>query len=601
MKRFTILVFAISLFALPVMSQVLLEENFDDAAFDGAFVNVVDHTTGEDIQAPQEFQIIQVENWSITAEIDPEDLNDAGDLDGFSVDFPYPAWSALFYEGEWDNGSGDRDMEKPFMDGVMVSDSDRFGNLAYRTWLTSPTVDFSGSSIIVEFDNHYKHNDNQVAQLDISWDSGATYTQIFSWDDNNRSDNANYVGHETFAVVAPEGASNFNLRFFFGGDDDQRGFTDFDWYWAFDNLLVRAGGDAGAPAVPALTISVIDPTIFSGITLTSSAFSGSVAHVKSEWQVALDEAFESLLFASGETTDNLESIEVSSDALPVGQMVYARVRHLDADGFASAFSASVQTSLPVPTGLSKIEIEDFESTEEWSLPDGWKEINFNDPLTGDENEDNFATWTVVTEDTMASIGGDRVNVPVYQGKSVFVDADAFNPFQDAHLFSKRYDLTGVTNVWLSFGSNYVQNQDNIGALEYSVDGGDLSDDRTPTGTWLPLRYYLDAGDISYNEDGTPNAAETFREDNLADGTVFAYNHWVFASPIEDMGPFIAEGYDDNKTINKSFLKFRLEAADEQSDVVIHWSNNGTDSWFWGVDNVTIWGTTDTGVSNWSLY
>ncbi len=601
MKRLSVLIFVISLFTMPVMSQVLLEENFDNAAIDGVFINVVDNNTGQDITQPQQFQVIQPEGWTITAEIDPADVSAEGVFDGFSADFPYPAWSALFYEGEWDNGGGDRNLEKPFLDGIMVSDSDRFGNLAYRTWLNSPSVDFSGSSIIIEFDNHYRHNDNQVAQLDISWDGGATYTQIFSWDDTNHNDNESYVGHETFAVVTPEGASSFTLRFFFGGDSDQRGFTDFDWYWAFDNLLVRAGGDAGAPAVPALSISIIDPNAFSGIVLTSSAFSGSADHVKSEWQVALDEAFENLIFASGETEGNLVSIEIPSDALPVGQMIYARVRHLDSNGFASAFSAAAQTSTPVPAGISIIEIEDFESTDEWSLPEGWKEINFNDPLTGDANEDNFATWSVVTEDTMASIGGDRVNVPVYEGKSVFVDADAFNPFQDAHLFSKRYDLTGVTNVWLTFGSNYVQNQDNIGALEYSVDGGDLSNDRTPTGTWLPLLYYLDTEDITYNEDGTPNAAETFRDDNVADGTAFAYNYWVFATPIEDMGPYIANGYNDNKTANKSFLKFRLEAADEQSNVVIRWSNMGTDSWFWGVDNVTIWGTSDTGVSEWSLY
>src|SRR6195256_937441 len=49
--------------------------------------------------------------------------------------------------------------------------------------------------------------------------------------------------------------------------------------------------------------------------------------------------------------------------------------------------------------------------------------------------------------------------------------------QIVYLFSKDFDLTGHANVYLSFHSLWEQNQDSIGAVEYSVDQGT---------TWLPI-------------------------------------------------------------------------------------------------------------------
>src|SRR5205814_5888472 len=50
------------------------------------------------------------------------------------------------------------------------------------------------------------------------------------------------------------------------------------------------------------------------------------------------------------------------------------------------------------------------------------------------------------------------------------------------LFTADIDCTGRTNVFVSWHSLYTQNQDNVGALEYSIDQGT---------NWLPVIYYLD--------------------------------------------------------------------------------------------------------------
>ena len=91
------------------------------------------------------------------------------------------------------------------------------------------------------------------------------------------------------------------------------------------------------------------------------------------------------------------------------------------------------------------------------------------------------------------------------------------------------------------------------------------------------------------------------DDKIADGTDQPYNYWVFARPLADLGPYFYLGVDDDDKDGKQYPTYRLSAADNQTDVVIRWVNMGTDSWFWGIDNVIIWGDNSVDVTEWSLF
>lgn len=154
--------------------------------------------------------------------------------------------------------------------------------------------------------------------------------------------------------------------------------------------------------------------------------------------------------------------------------------------------------------------------------------------------------------------------------------------------SKPFNLSSLTYPVLAFSSLYEQNQDNIDAVEYSVDGGV---------NWLPVVYYLDfqdgGGDIKYNADGTVDAVTTLtapNTDNAAwvDNGVQKgdkYGDGILAPITAALGAYIAPRWNDNNTIDKRIEVFRLPQAGKKSDVRLRFAQLGTGSWYFGVDNL----------------
>ncbi len=595
MKFTFVLCFAlVGVLAIPCFSQTLLEENFDDAINRDVVLN--NHDTGEAITNPAEFFTYEPEGWTITASIRDE-------ADSFSDTFPFPCWVAMDWF-EWGFIGSTREEEVPGFDlGIMVTDSDAFGSLGYATWLTSPIVDVAAPYITIEFDNHYRHNDNQIATMQVTWDGGSTYSDVFMWDDSNRNDNEVYISQEIHTLEKPTDATSVGLRFRYYGSSSQDGFADFDWYWAFDNVTITATEEISQIQTPTLSVAPENPSGLDNISLVGSSFTAQgLAQAESNWEIALDENFSQIVFSSQEDTNNLTSIEVPNHNLPIDQTLYARVQYVGEGNITSNYSEAISFTLSPPPGLRLIFSENFEDTPEGELPPDWSEVNFTEP----GGTEGLGTWAVHTQADLASIGSNRVNVPgIVDGKSCYADSDGYgDQYYEAHLFTPEVDLSGVTNVILTFNSNYMQNQDNIGVLEYTVDGGDFDDTGNITGTWLPIAYLLDTEDITFDDQGNPDPVATFDFSNIADGTPFAYVEYVFASlttPVEELGPYISPRHDDNSTESKRFEKYRLPEADNQSSVRIRWMNMGTFSWFWGVDNVQIWGDDGTDVLNWSLY
>lgn len=456
-------------------------------------------------------------------------------------------------------------------------------------WADAPEVQAANGDVFALLENNLI---NDGADPYIAWVGADSATIDFNKNISGKinDDQLSSKGRLDYELPQAGGQRYVQIRFFQGGGGS--------WYFGIDNFVIGsvASVQVQAPAKPSITISPAKPAASDDVTLMGSAFNSpsNLKLTRSEWQIAFDSAFTNLILATDAAAAN--TLTVANANLPMGANLYARVRYVDDANQISEYSDTITFQLSSPAGTKQLFFEDFESVDEGLLPDGWKDINFNDG-----GGDVWTVWSVVTAETLASYGGNRVNVPISQGKSVYVESDRWGGFQDDHLFSKPYNLANAKNVWVSFWSNYMQNQDNIAVLEYSVDGGDLTDAREPTGTWLPVLYYLDIPDTTFKADGTPDAAQTFRDDNLADGTPYAYNYWVFAKPLDSLGPYIMKGYNDDTKANKSFLKFRLTAADNKANVVLRWVNMGTGSWFWGLDNVAIWGDNGTDVSDWSLF
>jgi hypothetical protein len=265
------------------------------------------------------------------------------------------------------------------------------------------------------------------------------------------------------------------------------------------------------------------------------------------------------------------------------------------------FMNLINVVLPAPAIL-----ETFDSYTEGSVPTGWAETNFTATGTAGLDLDNLESdsykgWVVVSKERLSALKG-RIfdgpapnqfsnGVPVTElssGNLLYAESDVRGGSQVQFLYTTPYNLSQLTNVAIGFGSLYEQNQDNLGAIEYSIDGGR---------SWLPAVYYLDfvdgGGDIKLNPDGSVDAVKTFTAAN-GDTAVWTdngvskggnYGDGILAPITQELGRFIAPRQNDSRTDGKRFEIYRLERAGKQADVRLRFSQIGTGSWYFGIDNL----------------
>src|SRR5262249_36067108 len=132
--------------------------------------------------------------------------------------------------------------------------------------------------------------------------------------------------------------------------------------------------------------------------------------------------------------------------------------------------------------------ENFDGVAEASFPTGWTatnrttaivtNLNLNDPTSA-----SYENFVVVSTNRLGSVfNGRRFNVrpatlngqavdTLMGGNLVYGESDNRGGNQVQVLFSPVINLTGITGVYLAFKSIYEQNQDSMGAVEYSINGG----------------------------------------------------------------------------------------------------------------------------------
>lgn len=272
--------------------------------------------------------------------------------------------------------------------------------------------------------------------------------------------------------------------------------------------------------------------------------------------------------------------------------------------------------LPAP-----IAFENFDSTTEGEIPAGWARVSHTEAQNADIDFGNldsaaYAQWTTVEAsrfqgtfigysqpETPTSdyrrvnpvnpanvVNGRALREPLGTGRFLFSTSGYRNGLsQVMYLFTPEYDLTGRTNIHVAFKSLWEQNQDSIAAVEYSVDGGN---------NWLPVAYYLHTADIVRTEDGSAVDAEaTFNTersdiaryvDDLGAEAGGTYGAFIAAPITSALAPYIEGRIDDDSVDSKRYELYALPEAANKAHVKLRFAHAGTDSWYWGIDDVGVY-------------
>lgn len=279
--------------------------------------------------------------------------------------------------------------------------------------------------------------------------------------------------------------------------------------------------------------------------------------------------------------------------------------------------------LPTP-----IIFENFDSTEEGSLPPGWTERSFTEVTNSEEDFANldsasYARWTVINSDRFKGsfvtysnpdnpqdweddykrvlaynpvyvVNGEAVE-QIGTGKIMFGNSGYRNgASQVLYLFTPDFDLTGKNDIHLVFHNLWEQNQDSLAAVEYSIDAG---------ATWQPILYMLEPADVVRDAGNAIDALATFTQVH-GDTALYTdpdttlevggnYGDFIGVSPDRwnTLAPYISPRAQDVATESKRVEVFRLPLADNQSKVRFRFAHAGTDSWYFGFDNFGLYSIT----------
>ena len=279
------------------------------------------------------------------------------------------------------------------------------------------------------------------------------------------------------------------------------------------------------------------------------------------------------------------------------------------------FTVANYTNIILPAPLY---LETFDEVSLGSLPTGWSVqnhsysinsgLNLNDPTS-----DSYLNWVVISRQTVENIeaagiwgSNNRLEVAPLQVVNgilitnlietnfIYAESDMRPGAAIQYLFSPDFNLTGQSNVVISYHSIYEQNGNNIGAVEYSVDQG---------ASWLPVVYLLDGTpadqQIFYLANGTTIDAVTTMTTNHVDlptyqdpstGNTLGTNYGAYiAAPItQALAPFISPRMNGDQISSKRVEVFSIPGANFQPTVRFRFAQAGYGSWYFGIDDFGIY-------------
>jgi hypothetical protein len=267
----------------------------------------------------------------------------------------------------------------------------------------------------------------------------------------------------------------------------------------------------------------------------------------------------------------------------------------------NSFTFTVQNYVKVNLTATPLYLEDFEEVAEGGIPEGWVRTNRTEVVAdhdfediNDLKSDSYLDWTVASRDLLSSLKGSLLNIGTIvlndqvvtdlgEGNMMYAETDSRSGSQLQVVTTKDYDLSGKANIYLSFDSFYEQNQNNLNAVEYSIDQGQ---------TWEPLLYMLtefnDTSDVVRNPDGTADAVATFNAPQTDTAYKLSYGEFIGAEVSQDLAPYISGRVNDDDRESKRIELLRAIKADNQPNVRFRFIQAAHASWYWGIDNVGIY-------------
>jgi hypothetical protein len=268
-------------------------------------------------------------------------------------------------------------------------------------------------------------------------------------------------------------------------------------------------------------------------------------------------------------------------------------------------------NLPAP-----IYFESFDEVPEGGIPAGWVVTNWTDSIDAglnldDVNSDSYLNWVTIGQAHYATVyyftddyispgfpevaGNRRQMIPPIVENGVFLtnlcsgnlmvaESDQRSGNQVQVMFTKDYNFTGYSNVYVSFHNINEQNQDNICSVEYSIDKGT---------NWLPLLYMLDDGttdadgsDVVTNPaTGQIDVFATFETARGDQAHGLAYGAFIGAPITTNLIPYIRPCRNDDPVQQKRIEVFGLPAAANQPNVRMRFMQAGTGSWYFDIDDL----------------
>ena len=266
-------------------------------------------------------------------------------------------------------------------------------------------------------------------------------------------------------------------------------------------------------------------------------------------------------------------------------------------------------------------LETFDELAEGALPAGWSVANFTDPdiVPGPDlnnfHSDTYLDWTVVSRSTVSNwftvtpdgnyftsifnvapnqVINNALVTNLVSTNFIIAVSDrnaSYDYKQIDYVFTGDYNLSGKANVYLAFDNIYIQNQNNIASVEYSINGG---------ATWLPALYMLDGVDVlrdsAGNIDAWKSLATVYSDvPNVDLGS--AHNGYygqyigVKSNLWSTLAPFLSARGDDDETASKRMEFIRLAQADNQPAVRFRMAMAGAYGWYFGIDDFGLYSIT----------
>lgn len=259
-----------------------------------------------------------------------------------------------------------------------------------------------------------------------------------------------------------------------------------------------------------------------------------------------------------------------------------------------SFTVASYQNLTLP---SPFYLENFNAVAEGALPAGWVVTNNTStqlagPNLDDVRSDTYKDFVIISSNRLTGLNLDaarRLALPpivvngailpsLISGNFAYAESDIRSGNQVQVMFTPDINCVGRSNIFVSWKSTYEQNQDSIGSVEYSVNGGV---------TWHPVVYYLDdkpvGGDV-IRTNGVIDVGATFGTPRADQAWGLAYSNFIGAPVSTALTPHIVGLIDDDRLHGKRVELVRLPLADNAPAVRFRFGQAGTASWYFGIDD-----------------